>query len=80
MRLQPDMRQVSVTPVKTKPRQSSGGTVSGFVSSMRSVTRTMPRMPNGTFRKNTQRHDRYVVMRPPTGGPMIGPRIAGVVR
>ena len=29
-------------------------------------------MPSGTFKKKIQRHEEYVVMKPPTGGPMTG--------
>src|SRR5580700_7260420 len=36
-------------------------------------------MPNGTLRKNTQRQDAYVVMKPPTVGPITGATMAGQV-
>ena len=40
-------------------------------STMNTTTRKMPTMPMGRFTKNTHRHERLSVRKPP----MIGPRI-----
>ena len=39
----------------------------------------MPMSPIGTLIKKIQCHDAYVVMKPPSGGPQIGPISAGMV-
>ena len=36
-------------------------------------------MPTGTLIQKIQRHSKYVVMKPPTGGPSTGPISAGTV-
>src|ERR1700730_6389622 len=72
--------QESETPVSRKPIQSSGRGSSSFGLSKKSVTSAMPRIPSGTFTKKIQRQEKYVVMKPPMGGPSTGPSCAGTCR
>ena len=39
----------------------------------------MPNTPIGTLMRKIQCHEKYVVMKPPSGGPQIGPISAGIV-
>src|ERR1700709_2769974 len=65
--------------LSTRPTLSRGLrlTPRRFGTSM--ATATSAQIPNGTFKRKIQRHDAYVVMKPPTGGPTTGAAIAGQV-
>ena len=76
----PYMMQNSEAPVSTKPSQSSGRSTSSFGLSKNTVTSTMPRRPSGTLTRKIQRQEKYVVMKPPIGGPSTGPSCAGTCR
>ncbi len=76
----PYMMQNSDAPVSMNPIQSSGRSVSSFGFSKNIVTSAMPIRPSGTLTQKIQRQEKYVVMKPPTGGPSTGPNCAGTCR
>src|SRR5215469_11744272 len=69
----------SPTPDKINPIKSNGGGSSSTISGMKSVASTRPSTATGMLIQNIQRQEKYVVMKPPTGGPSIGPINAGTV-
>ncbi len=64
---------------RTNPRASNGRARSSRCSTMNRNTASNPSAPIGTLRKKIQRHDAYVVMKPPSGGPRTGAISPGVV-
>src|SRR6476660_40351 len=64
---------------EAKPVQSKGRCPSSRVFPIQIKDNTMPIRPSGTLRKNIQRQEAYVVMKPPIGGPSTGATKPGQV-
>src|SRR4029077_20814344 len=58
--------------LSTNPSQSNGLTLFSLKFGMRREESAIPMIPSGTFRKKIQCHEKYVVIKPPTGGPTTG--------
>jgi hypothetical protein len=65
------MIDVHADPASANPSQSNRRPCPGAFL-IQANARAMPMKPSGTFKKKIQRHEEYVVMKPPTGGPMTG--------
>src|SRR6202034_1817718 len=75
----PYIRVEQATADETNPVQSNGRFRSSRLLLIQRAESTMPINPSGTLRKKIQRHDAYVVMNPPTGGPSTGATKPGQV-
>jgi len=67
------------SPASTMPTASNGSGRSARRSSMKSVASTMPAIPIGILMRKIQCQVMYVVMKPPSAGPISGPTSAGIV-
>jgi hypothetical protein len=76
----PAITVTSASPDSRNPVTSSRGERSAFVSGTKRQASAMPTMPTGTLIQKIQRQSKYVVMKPPSGGPTSGPTSAGMVR
>ncbi len=74
----PNIASASPSPRARSRRQSSGGGGSRM-SGMKRFASRIPSTPIGRLIKKIQRQWKYVVMKPPSGGPTTGPTSAGIV-
>ncbi len=74
----PNIASASPSPASAKPTQSSGGGGSRM-SGMKRFASRIPSTPIGRLIRKIQRQWKYVVMKPPSGGPTTGPTSAGIV-
>ena len=75
----PNISPHNATPQSTSPNPSNRPRGGSRTSSTNRLTSTMPRIPIGTLMSKIQRQEKYVTMKPPTGGPITGPSSAGTV-
>src|ERR1700722_4406390 len=73
----PNAMPPSPIPASTSPYRSKRSGFSLRTGSMKRNAMKMPSRPIGILIRKIQCQDRYVVMKPPSGGPITGPTSAG---